>query len=112
MKEIQDNFDAKSSFQLQDFLQTPFVLPDKSGDTNFSDYTYGLQQSNDWKVVRQPHKQRYLEYIGSGKDDNNGTSLLANLRNHLLTSPAFARYVHAITGLPTPTGWNAKTCWL
>ena len=108
MQELRERFDADSAIQLHAFLtpETTFVVPSEDDDTNPSDYTYGV--SDTWTTVGPPHKQRYLEYNDDDDADASNPpthNTLATIRNELLTTPAFAKYLHALTAL-TVRGWH------
>lgn len=94
-------------------------------------YEWGA--SDEWKIVGPPHKQRYLEY--QAKNENNGSArknasaaaasrdplaqalppqttsaglLMDRLKEKVMQSPAFGRYLNYVTSLGVPTGYKGQ----
>uniref|UniRef100_A0A7S3R425 Fe2OG dioxygenase domain-containing protein n=1 Tax=Dunaliella tertiolecta TaxID=3047 RepID=A0A7S3R425_DUNTE len=111
---IQEKFKEDGSVQLKGFLKKSLAdkigeamavedAADKLGAGKVPAYEAGVHGG--WEPQGPSHKQRYLAYKGeqqggAAPSDNNPPSsgtLLAQVRDELFTSPAFARFLNAIT---------------
>lgn len=125
MSEINDTFCAQSSMQLQRFLRQD-VAAAVGRHTRAADAAdqlgaqrppsgYSVGVSEVWKVVGPPHKRRHLLYsppdpstaavAGGGKGGEGGEGAeeagcaLYSVMQELLRSPAWGRYLEAVTSL-------------
>jgi len=95
----------------------------KVGENGY--YEWGV--SDEWKLVGPPHKQRYLQYQSQSKviatndkttkdplaqalpPKTSSTGLLMDqLKQKVMQSPAFARYLNYITSLGVPLGYKGQ----
>ena len=130
MDEIRDLFEKESSVQLQNFFKStwidklskamnetlePSALIADNGDITMQDprfYRHGVSET--WKLVGPAHKQRFLEYEGTSNanaDADNLTSvgeILAHLRQKVLESAPFYRFLNSLTGLGLPTARRGR----
>ncbi|KAF5842957.1 Oxoglutarate and iron-dependent oxygenase degradation C-term-domain-containing protein [Dunaliella salina] len=112
---IQGKFKEDGSVQLKGFLKKSLAdrigeamaaedAADKLGAGKVPAYEAGVHGG--WEPQGPPHKQRYLAYKGEqqgrsaptgGSNPPSSGALLAQVRDELFASPAFARFLNAIT---------------
>jgi Rps23 Pro-64 3,4-dihydroxylase Tpa1-like proline 4-hydroxylase len=117
MMEIRERFEEESSVQLRHFLNEDWVKKLKQATTlNDQDSTPYLKPGDlatyergvhdGWKLVGPAHKQRFLEYTpvsdGTKKDPASTGDLLHHLKQDLMQSAPFGRFLKAITSLGKP----------
>mmetsp|Transcript_14322 Transcript_14322/g.18716 ORF Transcript_14322/g.18716 Transcript_14322/m.18716 type:complete len:585 (-) Transcript_14322:135-1889(-) len=116
LNDICKQFEEDSSVQLRNFFRQDWV--DKldearkqeekatSKSAGHPDY-YSQGVGGDWTLVGPAHKQRFLEYCGSPASIN-GTesagSMLSHLKEKVLCSVPFQRFLARITSLGLPLG--------
>ena len=92
-------------------------------------YEWGI--SDEWKLVGPPHKQRYLEYQTQQEESSKQTTasaaasrdplaqalppqttsaglLMDQLKQKVMQSPAFGRYLNYVTSLGVPLGYKGQ----
>ncbi|KAL7573779.1 hypothetical protein ACA910_007808 [Epithemia clementina (nom. ined.)] len=129
LEDIRQKFEEDSSVQLRNFLNADWIdkidtarqRQEQASSRSVLDTDYYRQgTSHEWKLVGPAHKQRFLEYQPSSSastttstldDDNHNTSssagtLLQHLREHLLCSLPFQRFLAKITSLGLPLGYK------
>ena len=138
MEEIRQRFEEDSSAQLKHFFRTSWMEKVKVATTKQDEearpevgkegyYEWGV--SDDWKLIGPPHKQRYLQYqetqdysvkqntkqisadplsIGQPTATASVGDLLSRLKQSVMQSPAFGRYLNYITSLGVPVGYKGQ----
>jgi Rps23 Pro-64 3,4-dihydroxylase Tpa1-like proline 4-hydroxylase len=109
LEEMGKLFEAESSIQLRSFLNESLtqqidLQEARIGVTDKEFYKQGVTDS--WKLVGPSHMQRFLE-LSTGKghhsalspDDDALNNVLFRIRNDLLQSQPFARFLALVTGL-------------
>ncbi|KAG2489088.1 hypothetical protein HYH03_012314 [Edaphochlamys debaryana] len=115
---IRARFEDEGSVQLHNFLKPKLaqeivsacVAEDKAdglGNKALPSYEAGARDG--WVAMGPPHKQRYMRYggdaaSGAGASTSGGAGasagpLLERVRSELFTSPAFARFLKAVTSV-------------
>jgi Rps23 Pro-64 3,4-dihydroxylase Tpa1-like proline 4-hydroxylase len=129
MKDINEQFCANSSLQLNDFVRPDLayaltkavIIADETQHFGHGapQLNYTLGTSSHWELVGPPHKRRHLLYrddTTAGPEANNGqagqTALsdtvgaqLDAIRRELFRSELFARYLQVVTSLQ-PLGYK------
>lgn len=128
MKDINEQFCANSSLQLNDFIRPDaayaltkaLIIADETQQCGHGtpQLNYELGASAHWELVGPPHKRRHLLYATEAAEATNGshssgeTALsdavgerLDAIRREVFRSPLFARYLQIVTSLQ-PLGYK------
>jgi len=122
MKDINEQFCANSSLQLNDFIRSDvaykltsaLITTDEAQNAGHGkpQLNYALGTTDAWELVGPPHKRRHLVYTPSegenttkkSAEDEVGAQLDA-IRQQLFRSAVFAKYLQIVTALE-PLGYK------
>ena len=122
MKDINEQFCANSSLQLNDFIRSDvaykltsaLITTDEAQNAGHGkpQLNYSLGTSDAWQLVGPPHKRRHLAYNPTtSSDDTKKTpqdevgAMLDAIRQQLFRSAVFAKYLQIVTALE-PLGYK------
>lgn len=134
MEEIRQRFEEDSSVQLKHFFRKSWATSIKAAIEDQDHQTrpkvgeeghYQWGVSEDWKLIGPPHKQRYLQFQESSvketsKDKQDPIAmalppktksagiLMSELKQKVMQSAAFARYLNYVTSLGVPLGYKGQ----
>jgi len=118
IRNIRERFEEDSSVQLRKFLKQEWIDKfDKSikeadeslgGGQPALDYKIGT--TGGWKIVGPAHKQRFLDFTGTGENNNvdSSGSLLMHIRENVFQSAPFNRFFKLITSLGMALGHRGR----